>query len=168
MRTSLSHGVTACPERPVTTEHIAVLGQLDGRHLADTTVWSKVRHRERPELADWFNAEVKDGRIVTCEPVALELLRSARDAPSFATQSNLLDLLTFCPIGAKEWRRARSVQALLAARAEHRGVPPQDLLISAAAESSGVPLLHYDHDYDLIAGVTGQGMRWLSPPGSLP
>jgi predicted nucleic acid-binding protein len=149
------------------TQHQAP-GPLDGRHLADTTVWSKVRHRGRPELADWFNAEVREGRIVMCEPVALELLRSARDPRSFATQSSLLDLITSCPIGPREWRRARSVQALLAARAEHRGVPPQDLLIAAAAEAAGVPLLHYDHDYELIAGVTGQQMHWLSPPGSLP
>jgi predicted nucleic acid-binding protein len=95
-------------------------------------------------------------------------LRSARDPRSFATQSSLLDLITSCPIGPREWRRARTVQALLAARTEHRGVPPQDLLIAAAAEAAGVPLLHYDHDYELIAGVTGQPMRWLVPRGSLP
>ena len=141
---------------------------LTARHLADTTVWSKVRHRGRPELADWFNAEVREGRIMTCEPVALELLRSARDAASFGTQTHLLDLLAFCPIGLREWKRARSVQALLAARGEHRGIPPQDLLIAASAESSGVVLLHYDRDYELIAGVTGQTMRWLAPPGTLP
>lgn len=152
----------------MTTQRPQTPGPLDGRHLVDTTVWSKVRHRDRPDLADWFNGEVREGRIITCEPVALELLRSARDAQSFATQSNLLDILTTCPIGLREWRRARSVQALLAARGEHRGVPPQDLLIAAAAESAGVPLLHYDHDYELIGGVTGQSMVWLSPPGSLP
>ena len=141
---------------------------LAERHLADTTVWSKVRHRARPDLADWFNSEVRDGRIVTCEPVALELLRSARDARSFAAQSGLLDLLMSCPIGPREWTRARGVQALLGARGEHRGVPPQDLLIAAAAEAAGVAVLHYDHDYDLIGAVTGQPMTWLSPPGSLP
>jgi predicted nucleic acid-binding protein len=104
---------------------------------------------------------------MVCEPVVLELLRSARDAASFSTQSGLLDALRSRPIGPAEWRRARVVQALLAARGHHRGVPPQDLLIAAAAESAKVPLLHYDHDYDLIGDVTGQSMTWLAPPGSL-
>lgn len=136
-------------------------------HLADSTVWSKVRNRDRPDLADWFNTEVREGRILICEQVALELLRSARDAAAFSTQGALLDILGSCPIGVREWRRARAVQSLLAARGQHRGVPPQDLLIAAAAESAGVTLLHYDRDYDLIADVTGQPMRWLAPPGEL-
>lgn len=137
-------------------------------HLADSTVWSKVRHQGRPDLADWFNEEVREGRIVACEAVALELLRSARDAAAYGTQSALIDLLRSCPIGAREWRRARAIQALLAARGQHRGIPPQDLLIAAAAESAGVPLLHYDHDYELIAAVTGQPTQWLAPAGELP
>ena len=141
---------------------------LSEPHLADSTVWSKVRHRERPDLADWFNAEVHEGRILVCEPVALELLRSAQNAAAFSTQSGLLDLLASCPVGIKEWHRARAVQSLLAARGQHRGVPPQDLLIAAAAESAAVPLLHYDRDYDLIADVTGQAVRWLAPAGTLP
>lgn len=141
---------------------------LHEAHLADSTVWSKVLNRNRPDLADWFNAQVQEGRILICEPVALELLRSARDSASFGTQSGLLDVLRACPIGPREWSRARAVQSLLAARGQHRGIPPQDLLIAAAAESAEVPLLHYDHDYDLIADVTGQPMRWLAPVGELP
>lgn len=144
------------------------LALLSGPHLADSTVWSKVRNRERPDLADWFNTEVREGRILTCQAVALELLRSARDASAFGAQGNLIDRLELCPIGRREWARARAVQALLAARGQHRGVPPQDFLIAAAAETAEVPLLHYDRDYDLIGAVTGQPMRWLSEPGSLP
>ncbi len=60
------------------------------------------------------------------------------------------------------------MQQLLAAQGQHRGIPPADLLIAAAAESAQVPLLHYDHDFDLIAGVTGQPVRWLLPAGTLP
>ncbi|MDQ3152799.1 MAG: hypothetical protein M3R63_14160 [Actinomycetota bacterium] len=44
---------------------------LPGPHLADTTVWSKVRNR--PGLTAWFNTEVRASRIWTCEVVALEL-----------------------------------------------------------------------------------------------
>jgi hypothetical protein len=31
---------------------------------------------------------------------------------------------------------------------------------AAAAEASGIPVLHYDEDYDRIAGITGQEVRW--------
>lgn len=135
-------------------------------HLADTSVWSKVR--TRPTLADWFNTEVRAGRIVTCGVVILELLRSARNTDSFRVQSEMLDVLDRCPDGATQFTRAREVQALLADRDQHRGIPPADLLIAASAEAARVPILHYDHDYDLIAEVSGQAVRWLLPAGSLP
>jgi len=43
-----------------------------------------------------------------------------------------------------------------------------NLLIAAAAEAAGLPILHYDHDYDLIAAVTTQALPWLADRGSLP
>jgi predicted nucleic acid-binding protein len=42
-----------------------------------------------------------------------------------------------------------------------------DLLIAAAAEATGVAVLHYDEDYERIAAITGQPTRWLAPAGSL-
>lgn len=145
---------------------LAVPGLLELPHLADTTVWSKVR--PIPVLADWFNAEVRAGRILTCEMVNLELLRSAQGAVAYRRQADLLALLSECPLGRDEYTRSREVQQGLAQRGHHRGVPPADLLIAAAAEAAGVAVLHYDHDYDLIAQVTAQPTRWLLPAGSLP
>ena len=98
----------------------------------------------------------------------LELLRGARNTVSLRTQSEMLDVLDRCPDTEREFTRAREVQALLAESGRHRGIPPADLLIAAAAEASSVPVLHYDHDYDLIAEVTGQVVRWIVPAGSLP
>ena len=144
----------------------AVPPPLDRPHLADSTVWSKVR--ARPTLARWFNGEVRAGHILTCNVVVLELLRSARNTDAFHAQSRLLELLDHCPVGMAEHTRACDVQRLLAERGRHRGVPPADLLIAAAAESAQVPLLHYDHDYDLIAEASQQPVRWLAPTGSLP
>ncbi|MGI8904671.1 MAG: hypothetical protein ACR2IP_13705 [Solirubrobacteraceae bacterium] len=56
---------------------------------------------------------------------------------------------------------------MLAPGGEHRRVPPADLLIAAAAELASVPLIHYDRDYERIAGVTGQDHSWLVPDGAL-
>ncbi len=147
---------------------LAVPSPLSRLHLVDSTVWSKARSAGRPDLAEWFNRAVKADLVATCEAIVLELLRSARNTPDFARQAGLLGLLPSVPMGDGAFPRALEVQAALALRGTHRGVPPIDLLIAAAAESAGVPLLHYDHDFDLIAGVTGQESSWLLPAGSLP
>jgi predicted nucleic acid-binding protein len=42
-----------------------------------------------------------------------------------------------------------------------------DLLIAAAAERQGVPIVHYDRDFDAIASVTGQSTRWVATQGSI-
>lgn len=145
---------------------VAAPGPLDGPHLADSSVWCKTR--SHPALAEWFNNEVRAGRIRTCGVVVLELLRSARNTAAYEKQSDLLDALDHCPQGMPELGRARAVQSLLARRGRHRGVPPADLMIAAAAEAAGIPVLHYDHDFDLIAETTGQSARWILPAGSLP
>lgn len=145
-----------------------VVPSLDERHLVDSTVWSKVRTAGRPDLAEWFNRAVQADLVATCDVVVLELLRSARTTAAFRDQAEILQLLPSVPVGDRAFRRAREVQSGLAGSGKHRGVPPADLLIAAAAERAGLALLHYDHDFDLIAVVTGQRCSWLLPSGSLP
>jgi len=41
-----------------------------------------------------------------------------------------------------------------------------DLIIAAAAERSGLVILHYDRDFDRIAEVTGQPVDWVAAPGT--
>lgn len=154
------------PERRRRSAVTVVSFPLDEVHLADTSAWSKARNND--ELTVSFDDAARRGLISTCELVALELLRSARNRQRFERQSELLARMGTCAIGAEQFERARQVQASLAARGHHRGVKPADLLIAAAGEAAGLPILHYDHDYDIIASVTGQAVRWLSPPGSLP
>lgn len=57
---------------------------------------------------------------------------------------------------------------LLARRGHHRGASIPDLLIAAIAERTGLTVLHYDRDFDLIAAATGQRMEWVVPRGSVP
>jgi predicted nucleic acid-binding protein len=63
--------------------------------------------------------------------------------------------------------RAGHVQEQLVQRGHHRGVKIPDLLIAAAAEAAGIRVLHYDHDYDLIASITGQDVAWVVDKGSV-
>lgn len=64
------------------------------------------------------------------------------------------------------WDRALRVQAELAEKSAHRVAALPDLLIAATAERHGVTVLHYDHEYDLIASITGQAMRWIVDRGT--
>lgn len=64
--------------------------------------------------------------------------------------------------------RAVAVQDLLAERSHQRGVKIADLLIAAAAEAAGLVVLHYDHDFDLIANVTRQPTQWVVAAGVVP
>jgi predicted nucleic acid-binding protein len=52
--------------------------------------------------------------------------------------------------------RALAVQGLLADQGKHRAPGVPDLLVAAAAELSGLTLLHLDKDFDLVAEITGQ------------
>lgn len=63
--------------------------------------------------------------------------------------------------------RAVAVQDALAERSQQRGAKIADLLIAAAAESAGLVVLHYDHDFDLIAEITGQPTDWIVPAGTV-
>ena len=135
-------------------------------HLADTSAWSKARNHD--SLAELFDDAVRQGLIAVCDVVAIELLRSAQNKERFMRQAELLGLLATCPIETEQLQRAREVQTILASKGHHRGVKPVDLLVAAAAEGAGLSILHYDHDYDLIASVTGQPTRWIAKRGSLP
>jgi len=64
-------------------------------------------------------------------------------------------------------QRAAEPGALLRS-GQIRAVGFPDLLVAAVAERERVTVLHYDGDYDLIAHITGQPMRWVVPRGTVP
>lgn len=60
--------------------------------------------------------------------------------------------------------RALAVLGVLAERGQHRAPSIPDLLIAAAAELSGLTVLHVDKDFELIAAITGQPLDRLALP----
>lgn len=48
-----------------------------------------------------------------------------------------------------------------------RSVKHPDLFIAVAAKRAGLTLVHFDADYEAIAAVTGQPVRWVAPHGSI-
>lgn len=136
------------------------------RYLVDTSAWHRA---DNPVVAARWRALLASDAVAICDHVALEVLYSARSAAGYdRTKSNLAGLIPV-PMTADTFSRALVVQQRLAhiGGLHHRSVTFADLLIAAAAEQAGLPVLHYDEDYDRIAAITGQPTEWIAPRGSL-
>ncbi len=70
------------------------------------------------------------------------------------------------PITPEVMERAIELQHALARRGQHR-LPIPDLVISAAAQASGLVVLHYDADFERIGSVGGAENEWVVPRGSI-
>jgi hypothetical protein len=123
----------------------------------------------RPELLEWLRRALTDGEVAICDPVALEYLRGARNASEFTIYEQTLRSLPWLSVLPADWDRAVEVSRAMSfvAGGYQRSVGIPDLLIAATAERHGVAVVHYDADYDRIAGVTGQATRWIVPAGSV-
>ena len=130
--------------------------------LGDTTAWIALR-RGRPAAVASVRYLLRRGTLAVCEPVVLELARGARNVRELNGLRARLALLPACAVATSTWTRAHDVlEGLALGRGgKHRGVPPMDLLVAAVAEEHGLPVLHDDKHFDLIAQVTGQPMLRL-------
>ena len=131
--------------------------------LGDTTAWIALR-RGRPAAVAGVRRLLRRGTLAVCDPVALELLRGARNVRELNALRAGLALLPACAVAPSSWTRAQDVLEGLARHhgGRHRGVPPMDLLIAAVAEEHDLPVLHDDAHFDLIAAITGQPMIRLA------
>lgn len=143
------------------------LPQLDRPALFDTGAWTWVRDRRFPELANWFNGAVEAGLVLVCDLVILELTRLSPNERRAREVADRLAAFEAIPMRGELWSRARRTQLGLATNGDHRRVPPADLLLASTAEEAGVALIHYDRDYERIAGVSGLRHEWLAPDGAL-
>lgn len=134
------------------------------RYLADTSALARLN---RPTVDAALSPLIEAGQVATCGMVELEMLFASRSPDDYSRrQQQLRDGFESLAMPAEVWQRALEVQADLASRSAHRGAALPDLLIAATAERHGVTVLHYDHEYDLIASVTGQAVRWVVPRGT--
>jgi predicted nucleic acid-binding protein len=137
--------------------------------LLDNSAWVRLGHAAVPgeranELADALEA----GTIATCLPFLLEAGYSARSATGHDELLAELRALPFMAIDERVEARALDAQSQLA-RVGHHRLPPVDLLVAALADRHQAGVLHYDHDYDLLAEMTDLRFEsvWLVPRGSL-
>jgi predicted nucleic acid-binding protein len=112
---------------------------------------------------------IEAGVVATCGVIEFEILWSTRSPAEFEDVSNDRSVgYEWLATEDVDWRRALEVQGELWASARMRAVPLPDLLVAAVAERHRVSVLHYDGDYDIISGITGQPTQWIVPRGSVP
>ena len=136
---------------------------LSPYYLADT---SAVARLGKPAVAARLVPLIEAGLVARCTPTDLEAGFSARSPRDYTEIRLLRESWPAVPIDQTVLDRAYDVQGTLAATSRHRGAALADLIIAAAAESVGLVVLHYDADYDLIAGVTGQPVEWIVSTGT--
>lgn len=134
-------------------------------YLGDTSALTRLTH---PAVAPRLAPLLESGLVARCTPTDLE---AGYSSPSPAAHRAMRQLWAAWPrvdMDQPVLDRAVEVQDELADRSQQRGAKIADLLIAAAAEAAGLVVLHYDHDFDLIAGVTGQPAEWIVPAGTVP
>ena len=135
-------------------------------YLADTSGLFRIL---QDKLRQAWSGELAAGVIATCPVVELEFLFSARSlADRLEKQRLLRDLFGWVPMSERAYERAAEVQQLMTERGTHRSAGPVDLLIAATAERERLTVLCDDHDYEIVASVTGQPVRLVTDIHSNP
>lgn len=134
-------------------------------YLADTSALARL---SQPAVADRLGPLLQRGLVATCSLVDLELLYSTRSHREYTRVAQQRRAFEELAVDQADAARALAVQRELSASGRTRAVGLADLLIAAVAERHRVTLLHYDRDFETVAGVTGQAVHWVVPAGSVP
>lgn len=115
-----------------------------------------------PDAGEWV-ARIQRGLVRITTITRLEIGFSARSGSDLrrAAAQPPLSLMPLEYLTPAMEQRAVEVQQLLADQGKHRAPAVPDLLVAAAAERTGLTVLHVDKDYDMIAEITGQPMERL-------
>lgn len=112
-----------------------------------------------------FEALAETNELATCGMVDLEVLYSSRNRADFDRVWQGQRSMLRVEIDDGTFRGAVGIMARLADTGRHRRALP-DLIIAAAAMQTDVTVLHYDHDFEIIAEVCDLKHEWIVPPGS--
>ena len=135
-------------------------------YLADTSALARLRHQP---VAAVLGPLIEAGLVATCGVIEFELGWATRTPAEYSQLRADRDTgYEWLATHDEDWRRALDIQGALWRRGQIRAAGFPDLLVAAVAERERVTVLHYDADYDLIAHVTGQPMRWVVPRATVP
>lgn len=133
------------------------------QYLVDMSAWARA---DKPAVRDALQSMLVRGLVGTSGIIDLEVLYSARSGDEHDLVQQRRRAFEWFPTTDDVVSRAIEVQNLLAHEGCHRALSIPDLLIAATAERHGLTVVHYDGDFDLIATVTKQPMRWVVPAGT--
>lgn len=133
------------------------------RYLPDKSVWARL---SQPSVRAALTPRADRGLVGTCAIIDLEILYSARTGVEHSHFRDQRAAFEYFAMTDEITQRAVEVQGLLAQHAQHRSVSIPDLLVAATAERYGLTVLHYDGDYEHVAGITGQPVEWIVPRGT--
>ena len=137
--------------------------------LLDNSAWARLSsQRLAQERVQQIAAWMAERELATCLPFLLEAGYSARSGTARAEMMSNLTRLPRVELDKEIESAALEAQRELAEVGHHR-LAPADLVIAACADAAGMGVLHYDSDYDVIAGRTTLTFdsEWLAPPGTL-
>jgi predicted nucleic acid-binding protein len=133
-------------------------------YLGDTSALARLG---QTLVADRLVPLLESGLVARCTPTDLEAGFSSTSPASHRAMRQQRSAWPFVQMTQQTLDRSLAVQDALAERSQQRGAKIADLLIAAAAEAAGLVVLHYDHDFDLIAEITGQPTEWILPAGTV-
>jgi predicted nucleic acid-binding protein len=121
--------------------------------LADSSAWIEyLRHTGSPTNVA-MRGLIEDGNIAVTDPVAMEVLAGARDEQHLSDLRGLLGRAELIPCSSADFLEAASLHR----RCRQRGETVRrlvDCLIVAVAIRAGLPILHNDGEYDVLARHT--------------
>lgn len=133
------------------------------QYLAGTSVFARL---SKPAVAAAFAPRAATGRVGLCAPVAFELGDSAGSHDDYLAVMGRLHAFPSVPVSDADHRRSLNVQEALSGRGQHRALSLVDALVAAVAEARDLTVLHYDVDFELVAGITDQPHEWIVARGT--
>lgn len=140
---------------------------MRARYLVDK---SALARWDEPTVAAVLDPALAAGLLWTCPAVELEVLFSAQTAAEYtAVRAGRATTYSQAALEPEVGITALELQEGLAGAAKLRAVGPIDLLIAATAIHHELTVLHYDGDFEVLAGIDGRlAERWVVPRGSVP
>jgi len=120
--------------------------------LVDTSAWVEFLRNTDSVVCNRVDA-LLDDEIVTCDPIRMEVLAGARDEQHLGNLRRLLARASLMSTGPVDYESAAALYRMCRRRGETvRKLI--DCLIAAVAIREGVPILHADIDYEILARHT--------------
>lgn len=134
------------------------------RFLVDSSATARIR---KPSVRARLVPLAEQGLLHTCDLLDLEAGFTAKSIEDY--EQIMLDrheLYIPVPMPEDAFVRAIQLQQKLVRIGQHRGISIPDMLIAATANAHNLTVLHYDHDFELMAYTASCRHEWVVERGT--